>query len=139
MSVIGELLVPGIMVVFGVIYFFSMRGLPQESTVFPYVLMVLMPILVVLILVQEFHRGRGETASEAEKDRGRIAAPGVVFLGSIGYLVIFSLSHFVVASFVFMAFIMIYFGIKPAKSFIVSAVFTGAMYVVFGQMFFVDL
>lgn len=146
MSVVGELLVPGIVVVFGVVYFFTVRGLPQESTVFPYVLMLLMPILAVLILLQEYRKGRGETESATEAGGKRVVsgwegikAPAVVFGGSVGYLAIFSLSNFLVASFVFMGFIMIYFGIKPVKSAVISVLFTATMYVVFGQAFSVDL
>lgn len=146
MSMVGELLVPGIVIVFGVIYYFSVAGLPQESTVFPYVLMVLMPILAVLILLQEYrrHRSGSESTAEAAKEEAvkaieDIKAPALVYAASIGYLVIFYLSNFIVASFVFMAFVMIYFRIGLMKSLGISALFTVVMYVVFGKAFLVDL
>lgn len=145
MSLIRETLVPGILVVFGVIYYFSVQGLPEQSTVFPFFLMIVMPLLIVMIFVQEY-RERSAQESDADDPKNAVKkaptdfkAPTVVFAGSIGYLLLFSLAGFFVASFSYIFFIMVYFGTKPVRSAITSALFTTALYVVFAKIFLVDL
>jgi hypothetical protein len=145
MSLIKETLVPGILVVFGVIYYFSVQGLPKHSTVFPFFLMIVMPLLIVMILVQEYRErpAAGSDADDAEnavkKTLADFKAPAVVFAASIGYVLLFSLAGFFVASFSYILFIMVYSGITLVRSAITSAVFTAALYVVFAKMFLVDL
>ena len=150
MSLIRETLVPGIVLIFGVVYYLSIRGLPQESTVFPFFLMGLMPILVVLIMAQEYRKSIADQAETVEPEKAparktptgaRVGfkAPAIVFGGSIGYLIVFSLLGFLVASFAYVFFIMVYFGNKPIKSAVTSALFAAALYIVFRHMFFVDL
>ena len=142
---IRETLVPGIVLTFGGVYYLSVRELPQESTVFPYFLMGLMPVLIVLILAQEYRKSVADRAKTTNSEKTPTSAkadlksPAIVFVGSIGYLFIFSLLGFLAASFAYIFFIMIYFGIRPTRSAITSALFTAALYVVFRQMFFVDL
>ncbi len=145
MSLIRETLVPGILVVFGVIYYLSVHDLPRHSTVFPYFLMIVMPLLIVMIFVQEYRerpaRGRGTDDPEtvANKTPTNFKAPAVVFGGSIGYLLLFSWAGFLVASVAYVFFITVYFGISPVRSAIISVGFTAALYVVFAKMFLVDL
>ncbi len=145
MSWIREALVPGILVVFGVIYYLSVHDLPRQSTVFPFFLMIVMPLLIVMIFVQEYRESpaAGSDADDAEnavkKTPADFKAPAVVFAGSIGYMLLFSLAGFFVASFSYVFFIMVYFGINPVRSAITSGVFTAALYVVFAKMFLVDL
>ena len=145
MALIRETLVPGILVVFGVIYYLSVHDLPKHSTVFPYFLMIVMPLLIVMIFVQEY-RERSAQGSDADDPNSAVKtapvefkAPAVVFAGAIGYLLLFSLAGFLVASFSYVFFIMVYFGTNPVRSAITSAVFTAALYVVFAKMFLVDL
>ena len=145
MPLIKETLVPGILVVFGVIYYLSVQDLPKHSTVFPFFLMIVMPLLIVMIFVQEY-RERPAHGSDAddpknavEKAPAEFKAPAVVFAGAIGYLLLFSLAGFLVASFSYVFFIMVYFGTNAVRSAITSAVFTAALYVVFAKMFLVDL
>ena len=52
MALLKELIVPGILGVFGLAYAIDILGLPVESTVFPHFLMILMPVLGVLIMVR---------------------------------------------------------------------------------------
>lgn len=143
MFAIRETLVPGLFIVFWVVYAVSVRGLPKESTVFPHFLMAVMLLLLVVIVVQEFLRGR--RAAPAAADSGaeaapiRMGPPTVVYAASILFLVVFWLTNFIIASIVYTNLVMIYFGIKPVKSVILSLGFTAAMYVVFGKMFFVNL
>ncbi len=145
MSLIREALVPGILLVFGVIYYLSVHDLPKHSTVFPFFLMIVMPLLIVMMFLQEYRersaRGSDTDDSEnaVEKAPVDLKAPAVVFAGSVGYLLIFSLAGFLVASASYVFFIMVYFGINPVRSAITSAVFTAALYVVFAKMFLVDL
>lgn len=145
MSLIREALVPGILIVFGVIYYLSVKDLPKLSTVFPFFLMIVMPLLIVMIFVQEYREmsAHGSDADDPKKaDKKALAdfkAPAVVFAGSIGYLLLFSLAGFLVASASYVFFIMVYFGINPVRSAITSGLFTAALYVVFAKMFLVDL
>ncbi len=145
MFLIREALVPGILVVFGVIYYFSVLDLPKHSTVFPFFLMIVMPLLIVMIFLQEYRersaRGRdGDDPENAvEKAPVDFKAPAVIFAGAIGYLLLFSLAGFLVASASYVFFIMVYFGIKPVRSAVTSVVFTAALYIVFAKMFLVDL
>ncbi len=136
---------PGILVVFGVIYYFSVHDLPKLSTAFPFFLMIVMPLLIVMMFLQEYRErsARGSDADDlenaVEKTLVDLKAPAVVFTGSIGYLLLFSLAGFLVASSSYVFFIMVYFGIKPVRSALTSVVFTAALYVVFAKMFLVDL
>ena len=107
--------------------------------------MIVMPLLIVMIFVQEY-RERSAQGSDADDPNNAVKttpvdfkAPAVVFAGAIGYLLLFSLAGFLVASFSYVFFIMVYFGTNPVRSAITSAVFTAALYVVFAKMFLVDL
>ena len=88
MSLIREALVPGILVVFGVIYFLSVHDLPKHSTVFPYFLMIVMPLLIVMMFVQEYHERSArwsdsdDPENTVEKAPVDLKAPAVVFAGS---------------------------------------------------------
>jgi hypothetical protein len=141
MPLIREALVPGILVVFGIIYYFSVHDLPKHSTVFPYFLMIVMPVLIVLIFVQENREmsARGENTSAPKTFTADFKAPAVVFAGSIGYLLLFFFAGFLAAATIYVFSITVYFGTKPVKSAIISVAFTVALYVVFGKIFLVDL
>ena len=145
MSLIREIFVPGIIVVFGLVYYLSVHDLPRHSTLFPYFLMIVMPLLIVMIFIQEY-RERKPRGEEPDYPQNAVKttlmefkAPAVIFAGSIGYLLVFSLAGFLVASPLFVFFIMVYFRINPVRSAITSVVFTATLYVVFGKMFLVDL
>ena len=145
MPLIREALVPGILVVFGIVYYLSVRDLPKHSTVFPFFLMIVMPLLIGMIFVQEY-RERSAHGSDADEPKNAdkkapadFKAPAVIFGGSLGYLLLFSLAGFFVASVSYVFFVMVYFGINPVRSAITSGLFTAALYVVFAKMFLVDL
>ena len=145
MSLIREIFVPGIIVVFGLVYYLSVHDLPRHSTLFPYFLMIVMPLLIVMIFIQEYRerKPRGEEPDDPQNavktTLMEFKAPAVIFAGSIGYLLVFSLAGFLVASPLFVFFIMVYFRINPVRSAITSVVFTATLYVVFVKMFLVDL
>ncbi len=141
MSLWKELIVPGVVVAFGLAYAVDIRGLPTESTVFPYFLMILMPLLVVLILWQEWRHLRATTTGETagEDDQPSLKAPLIVLSASVGYVALYAVSHFLIATFVYMVAVTVIFGVKPLKAAVIAAGVAGSFYVLFGEFFLVDL
>ena len=144
MSLWKELIVPGVVVVFGLAYAVDIHGLPTESTVFPYFLMILMPLLAVLIMLQEWRYQRATATGEAPDAAGEAAhpslkAPLIVLSASVGYVALYAVCHFLIATFVYMVAVTMIFGVKPLKAAVIAAGIAGSFYVLFGEFFLVDL
>ena len=69
-AIFKEFLIPGLVFVFGAVYFVQTDGLPFETVLFPHFLMWLMPILAALILLAEVRRKahRTDEADETEEN-----------------------------------------------------------------------
>jgi putative tricarboxylic transport membrane protein len=140
MTALKETIVPGLFAVFAVVYLVTTRDLPIESTVFPRFLIAVMLMIAAVILFQTFMRPR----AAAEDQPGAVTVaeawrPVLVLAASAGYLALFSIAGFIPASFVFLAVLMPLLGVPLLRAIVIAAVFTAALYLVFGELFLVNL
>ena len=110
--------------------------------------MWLMPILAALILLAEVRRKAQRTyeADETEeKPEGstslltELRNPGLLLAMCVGYVVVFSLTGFLVASIVFLVLTMILLRVHWLKSMVIATVFSLSLYLVFGVVFEVPI
>ena len=148
MAILKEFLIPGLVFVFGAVYFVQTDCLPFETVLFPHFLMWLMPILAALILLAEVRRKahRTDEADETEENPegstsllAELKKPGLLLAMCIGYVVVFSLTGFLVASIVFLVLTMILLRVHWLKSMVIATVFSLSLYLVFGVVFEVPI
>jgi Na+/H+ antiporter NhaD/arsenite permease-like protein len=147
-AILKEFLIPGLVFVFGAVYFVQTDGLPFETVLFPHFLMWLMPILAALILLAEFRRKapRTDEADEAEENpdgptslHDELKKPGLLLAMCVGYVVVFSFAGFLVATIAFLALTMIALRVHWLKSMVVATIFSFSLYLVFGVLFEVPI
>ena len=142
---LGELLVPTVFAGFGLVYFTSVQGLPRESTVFPYALLICLTLLIVLVLSRE--AGGGAASSDGLDDsrsphlhwRDDFGKPLVILLGSLAYLALFRYLGFLVAGYLFMSTIMLVLRVRALLALFFPLLFVAGMYLLFSKLFYVDL
>ncbi len=137
----AELLVPVAVACFGLVYWLSVQGLPRESTVFPITVLIALAVLAVAVLLSESRRAAQSVYAPAARTfaPGELTRPLMVFVGAVGYLVLFAYAGFIVAALVFMIGLMIMLGTRPLTASLVSAAIVSGLYLLFAKLFYVDL
>ena len=141
MGRLSELLVPGIVLVFGVVFHVETAGYPFESLVFPWFLMGILPVLAGLVLFTE-HRRQASAAADRGTSASLLAelrAPAILLSACVGYLLVFRVTGFLVATVLFLALTMIALGARWPVAGIVAVAFSLSLYAVFGVLFEVPI
>ena len=142
--VLKECIVPGLMLVFGVAYYFKTTGLPDETLLFPHFLMWIMPIFVGLMLLTSF-RQKNKNEKEAKELSSlkhffiEIKGPALLIFMSAGYIVLFSLTGYLPATVAFTFLTMILLKVHWLQAIMVGTGFTLILYFVFAILFEVPI
>ena len=145
MGVLKEAFVPLVVCVYWLVYFLTTRGLPRETTVFPYFLMVMMPIVAVMILIGEYRKTRGTDPKDTGKRQSltefavTLRNPAILYVLSVLYLILFIYTNFLISTTVYLAATMLIFKEPWLKSAIIGVGLAVSLYVVFGVIFKVPL
>ncbi len=145
MGVLKEAFVPLVVCVYWLVYFLSTRGLPRETTVFPYFLMVVMPLVGVMILIGEYRKTRSTDPKDAGKRRSlsefavTLKNPAILYGLSVFYLILFIYTNFLISTTVYLTGTMMIFKEPWLKSAIIGVGLAVSLYVVFGVIFMVPL
>ena len=146
---VKELLIPAVVVAYGIAYYLATNRLAEESVVFPYFLLVLMPVFIVLIVAGEYRKARQAKASQGDvpsATEGSFADAVLVYrnpailIGTASvYLVLFVFTNFLVSTTVYLFAAMTILGVRWLKSAIIAGAFTFALYYIFATLFSVPL
>ena len=145
MGVLKEACIPLVVCVYWLVYFFTTRGLPRETTVFPYFLMVMMPIVAVMILIGEYRKTRGIDPKDTGKRQSltefavALRNPAILYGVSVLYLILFIYTNFLISTTVYLIGTMLIFKEPWLKSAIIGVGLAVSLYVVFGVIFKVPL
>ena len=145
MGVLKEAFVPLVVCVYWLVYFLTTRGLPRETTVFPYFLMVMMPIVAVMILIGEYRKTRGSDAKDTGKRQSltefavTLRNPAILYGVSVLYLILFIYTNFLISTTVYLTGTMLIFKEPWLKSAMIGVGLAVSLYVVFGVIFKVPL
>lgn len=132
MSFAKELIVPGAVVVFWVAYFVDTWGMPAQTTVYPYFLMIAMPLIGLGVL---FEVRRKPSAAAEPISLESLRRPGMILGLSLAYLVLFALAGFLIASILFLVASMLAFRVRLQVALAVAVLFTGSLYLLFTEIF----
>ncbi|MDP6788213.1 MAG: tripartite tricarboxylate transporter TctB family protein [Rhodospirillales bacterium] len=146
---IKELFIPAVVVVYGISYYLATNHLAEESIVFPYFLLALMPVFIVLIVIGEYRKEKDAKAAQGD---GPIAVAGsladavlvyrnpAILIGTAAvYLLLFVLTNFLVSTTIYLFLTMAILRVPWIKSAIIAAGFTFALYYIFAHLFAVPL
>jgi len=146
---IKELFIPAVVVVYGISYYLTTNQLAEESIVFPYFLLALMPVFIVLIVIGEYRKSKGAKAAQGDDTiaaADSFAAAVLVYrnpailIGSASvYLALFSFTNFLISTFVYLFFTMTILRVQWLKSGIIAVAFTFSLYYIFAKLFAVPL
>ncbi|MCG8543797.1 MAG: tripartite tricarboxylate transporter TctB family protein [Alphaproteobacteria bacterium] len=144
MRKLGEVWIPAIVLVFGVAYYHSTRGLPELSVAFPQFLMVLMPILAAVIFVSESRKGDGSHDPSMQPTSFGTALialrnPAILLGSAILYLALFVATNFIIATVTYLATTMVALRVHWTKAIAIACGFTFGLYGVFGYLFAVQI
>ena len=145
MGVLKEAFVPLVVCVYWFVYFFTTRGLPRESTIFPYFLMVVMPLIAIMILIGEYRKGRGSHIEETENKASftntvlSFKNPATLYVLSILYLVLFIMTNYLISTTIYLIGTMIVFKEPWRKSIVIGIGLSVSLYLVFGVLFKVPI
>ena len=136
-----ELLLPAAVAILGVVYYVTTMGLSRQAVFFPHSMMVVMSVLGVLVLGNEFldrRRARPDEAAPAAGWRETAMAarrPMTVFgLAVVYYGLIIALGYFP-ATVVFLFASLLIFRVGVVRAALLSLAFPGALYLVFVLLF----
>ena len=146
---IKELFIPAVVVVYGISYYLATNHLAEESVVFPYFLLALMPLFIVLIVLGEYRKARYAKAAEGDGTAGPEGAsmdavlvyrnPAILIGTAAVYLLLFVLTNFLVSTTIYLFLTMAILRVPWIKSAIIAAGFTFALYYIFAHLFAVPL
>ena len=143
---IKELFVPAVVVGYGVAYYFTTNHLAEQSIIFPYFLLLLMPVFIVLIVVGEFGKARAAKADAPVAAGGSLADAVLVYrnpailIGTASvYLLLFVFTNFLVSTIIYLFATMTILRVAWLKSAIIAAAFTFSLYYIFATLFAVPL
>ncbi len=145
MALFKELLVPGIVFIFGLLFYVETRGYPFESLVFPWFLMGIMPVLAGLVLFAEFRRqvaagdSEGDEAAVSAALLRELRAPAILVAACVGYLIVFTFTNYLIATALFLATTMLVLGVRWLPAVIIAGLFSFSLYFVFGILFEVPI
>jgi hypothetical protein len=135
-----ELLVPVLFAGFLAVLYFDTADLPKESVLFPHILMVVMPVFAGLMLLTEYRQRKARSllansadgdAADAPRGWAFHARPMLVAGLTAGYLALFILTNFLIATSIFLVSSMLVFRVHWLKAAIIGVAFTGTLYAIF--------
>jgi hypothetical protein len=146
---VKELFIPAVVIVYGISYYLTTNRLAEESIVFPYFLLALMPVFIVLIVAGEYRKARDAKASQGGApiapegslvDAVLVYRNPMILIGTASvYLVLFAFTNFLVSTIVYLFATMTILGVQWLKSAIIAAAFTFSLYYIFATLFAVPL
>jgi hypothetical protein len=145
MGVLKEAFVPLVVCIYWLVYYLTTKGLPKESTIFPYFLMVIMPFMAIMILIKEYRERRGVNPDPTKKRRSfeEIALsyknPAILYLLSILYLILFIFTNYLISTAIYLIGAMIIFKEPWHRSIVIGVGLAISLYVVFGVIFKVPI
>lgn len=141
MAFLRELIIPALTGVFLLAYFIDVQGLPIQSQIFPFTLMVAMVLVAIPLAIREYKRigGVGVPAKPLE---GRPDGPRrifALFTMSIGYVILWAVIGFLPATVLFLIASMATFGVSWIRAALIGLILTALMYGLFQELFLVQL
>lgn len=141
-----ELLLPCVMIAFGVIYFLDTQDLSRQAVFFPHTIMVVMALLAAAVILTEYvSRRRSNSAESAGNNaddrlsvRNRILPhkkPLMVIGLSAAYMIAISLLDYFIASIAFLVVSLLIFKTSPWVSLAIGVTFPLVLYVIFVVLF----
>ena len=112
---LGEAVVPGIAVAFGISYFIQTADAPEVALFWPAVTATVAGLLLLVVCVQAFLKrpSAAVDSKQPQEKQGRIFRPALILAGPLGYLFMLPYLGFSLANFIFM--LCLFRGLGSAK------------------------